>query len=65
MSNYDYEAMVVKSVALLNRQYSAHASLFQYAVQAQVSALIDMIARHRWGGGGGHVKLFIVFVNML
>ena len=55
----DYDAMVVKSLALLNRQYSAYASLFQYAVQAQVSALINMIACHCWGGGG--VTLIVSF----
>ena len=56
VSDYDYDAIVVKSVALLNRQYSAHASLFQYAVQAQVSALIDM---GRWGGVTLNCLLFL------
>ncbi|KAK2186847.1 hypothetical protein NP493_187g03055 [Ridgeia piscesae] len=40
LSDYDYDAMVVKPLALLNRQYSAHESLFKYAVQAQVSPCI-------------------------
>ncbi|GFR73254.1 inositol 1,4,5-trisphosphate receptor type 3-like [Elysia marginata] len=36
LSSYDYDEMIRKSMFLLNRYYSAHKTLFQRAVQAQV-----------------------------
>ena len=36
LSHYDYDKMVVKSMTLLNRNYSTHDNLFKRAVQAQV-----------------------------
>ena len=36
LSHYEYDMMIVKSMALLNRFYSTHDNLFKHAVQAQV-----------------------------
>ena len=36
LSHYEYDVMVVKSMSLLNRYFSAHDNLFKRAVQAQV-----------------------------
>ncbi|KAI0213921.1 Inositol 1,4,5-trisphosphate receptor type 3, partial [Lamellibrachia satsuma] len=36
LSHYNYDMMIVKSMALLNRFYSTHDNLFTHAVQAQM-----------------------------
>ena len=36
LSDYKYDKLLVKAMALLNRYYSANDSLFKRAVQAQV-----------------------------
>ncbi|CAH1798283.1 unnamed protein product [Owenia fusiformis] len=47
LSNYKYDKMVTKSLALLNKFYSSKSNTFKIAVQAQVLITPDSIKVHR------------------